>query len=154
VIPIKPEHLAAVRDGLWLAVNGAGTAASARIQGRDVAGKTGTAQVISLEGARVAAGKIDVRDHAWFVFIAPKDNPRIAGLVLVEHGGHGGASATPIARHVIDTYFAKREGRPLPAMPAAAVAAPADAARTPVAPGGRGRGPDGGRGFSPGGGAR
>ena len=47
---MKPETISAVRDGLWLAVNGAGTAGRGRIAGRDVAGKTGTAQVISLRG--------------------------------------------------------------------------------------------------------
>ena len=51
VVPLPPDVLRAVRDGLWLAVNGAGTAGSARIAGRDVVGKTGTAQVVSLENA-------------------------------------------------------------------------------------------------------
>jgi penicillin-binding protein 2 len=147
VLPIKPDHLAAVRDGLWLVVNGAaGTARASRLEGRDMAGKTGTAQVISLEGARVAAGKIDVRDHGWFVFMAPKDNPKIVGVVLAEHGEHGTAAA-PIAKHVVETYFAKREGRPLPTVAATsasatAAAAAAGTARTPVAPAGRGGGGD------------
>ena len=60
--------------------------------GRDVSGKTGTAQVISLEGGKAAKGKTDkdLRDNGWFVFFAPRDNPQIAGVVFVEHGGHGG----------------------------------------------------------------
>jgi penicillin-binding protein 2 len=112
-VNIRPEHLQAVRDGLWLAVNGAGTAGRARIPGRDVAGKTGTAQVVSITGARLAAGKIDVRDHGFFVFFAPRDNPQIAGIVFAEHAEHGYLAA-PIARHVMETFFAKMEGRPLP----------------------------------------
>ena len=112
---MKPENLKAIRDGLWLVVNGAGTGGRARIAGYDVAGKTGTAQVISLEGGRAAAGKTgrDLRDHGWFVFFAPRDNPQIAGVVFAEHAEHG-ASAAPIAKHALETFFAKREGRPLP----------------------------------------
>jgi penicillin-binding protein 2 len=112
---LKPETVQAIRDGLWLVVNGAGTGARARIPGYDVSGKTGTAQVISLEGRRAATGKTDrdLRDHGWFVFFAPRDNPQIAGVVFTEHAEHG-SSAAPIAKHAMETFFAKREGRPLP----------------------------------------
>jgi len=115
---MKPETVSAVRDGLWLAVNGAGTAGRGRIAGRDVSGKTGTAQVISLQGRERARGKTDqdLRDHGWFVFMAPKDNPELAGVVFSEHGEHGYFSAT-VAKHVIETYFAQRDGRPMPALP-------------------------------------
>jgi penicillin-binding protein 2 len=115
---IKPEHLQAVRDGLWLAVNsGVGTATRLRIDGRDVVGKTGTAQVISLEGARAARGKtdLDLRDNGWLVFFAPRDNPQIAGVLFGEHAEHGSLTA-PIVKHVVETFFAKREGKPLPVL--------------------------------------
>jgi penicillin-binding protein 2 len=114
-VTMKPENIQAIRDGLWLVVNGAGTGGRARITGYDVSGKTGTAQVISLEGGRAAAGKTDrdLRDHGWFVFFAPRDNPQIAGVVFAEHAEHG-SSAAPIAKHALETFFAKREGRPLP----------------------------------------
>ncbi len=125
MIPLSHDDLQAVRDGLWLVVNGAGTGGGARIEGRDVAGKTGTAQVISLTGAKIASGKIDVRDHGFFVFFAPRDNPQIAGIVFAEHGEHGYAAA-PIAKHVLETFFAKKEGQPLPALPATLKAAAAD----------------------------
>ncbi len=117
--PLPPDVLAPIRDGLWLAVNGAGTAGRARIAGRDVVGKTGTAQVISLSGARAAAGRTsaDLRDDGWFVFFAPRDHPQIAGVVFVEHGEHGGSAAAPIARHVLETFFAKQDGQPLPPPP-------------------------------------
>jgi penicillin-binding protein 2 len=115
-VAFKPETLEALRDGLWLAVNGAGTAGRARLAGRDVAGKTGTAQVISNEGrARARGTDRDLRDHGWFVFFAPKDNPEIAGVIFGEHNLHGYLGA-PIAKHVIETYFAKKEGKPLPAL--------------------------------------
>jgi penicillin-binding protein 2 len=110
----KPSTVSAIHDGLWLAVNGAGTAGRARIYGRDVAGKTGTAQVISNQG-KERAGKTDrdLRDHGWFVFMQPRDNPELAGVVFLEHGEHGYFGG-PIARHVIETYYAEKEGRPLP----------------------------------------
>jgi len=82
-----------------------------------VAGKTGTAQVVSLTGAKIAAAKMDVRNHGFFVFFAPRDRPQIAGIVFAEHGLHG-SSAAPIAQHVLQTFFAKQEGRPLPPLPA------------------------------------
>jgi penicillin-binding protein 2 len=101
-----------------MAVNGAGTAGRARIPGLDVAGKTGTAQVISLTGRQKARGSDrDLRDHGWFVFFAPRDNPEIAGVIFGEHSEHG-YSAAPIARHMIATYYAKKRGEPLPAFTA------------------------------------
>jgi penicillin-binding protein 2 len=120
---MTPEHLAAVREGLWMAVNSPSGTATARgkIEGNDVAGKTGTAQVISNDGkpaaqaAARAAGK-DPRiynDHGFFLFFAPRDNPEIAGVVFTQNTEHGYLSA-PIAKHVMETYFAKKEGRPLP----------------------------------------
>jgi penicillin-binding protein 2 len=113
-VAFRPTTLSALHDGLWLAVNGAGTAGRARLPGRDVSGKTGTAQVISNQGRQAARGSgRDLRDHGWFVFFAPKDNPVIAGVIFGEHNEHGYLGA-PIAKHVIDTYFAKQEGRPLP----------------------------------------
>jgi len=126
---IDPAHLQAVRDGLWMVVNAAGTGGRARIAGRDVAGKTGTAQVVGLQNRSAASAKIDVRDHGWFVFFAPRDNPQIAGVVLAEHGEHGSTAAS-IARHVLATFFAKRDGAPLPTL----APTPAPVPAPPVVP--------------------
>jgi penicillin-binding protein 2 len=117
-VQLKPETISAIHDGLWMVVNGAGTGGRARIDGRDVSGKTGTAQVISLSGGRAAAGKTDkdLRDNGWFVFFAPRDNPEIAGVVFTEHSMHGAESA-PIAKFAMETFFAKKDGRPLPVWP-------------------------------------
>ncbi|MCY4598883.1 MAG: penicillin-binding protein 2 [Acidobacteria bacterium] len=111
-VDLKPETVAAVREGLWMAVNRAGTARRARITGRDVIGKTGTAQVISLEGLAAVKAEGDsgqrFRDHGWFVFAAPQDDPRIAGVVFGEHAEHGYLAA-PIAKAMIEAYFAKHD---------------------------------------------
>ena len=115
-VAFKPETLAALRDGLWMVVNAHGTGGRGKVEGRDVSGKTGTAQVISNEGkARAKASGKDLRDHGWFVFFAPRDNPEIAGVIFGEHNEHGFLGA-PIAKHVIETYFAKKEGKPLPVL--------------------------------------
>ena len=116
VTRMKASTVKAVHDGLWLAVNGAGTAGRARIEGRDVSGKTGTAQPnMSLENQRRLAGRREARDHGWFVFMAPRDNPVIAGAIFAEHAEHGYYGAS-IAKHIIETYYAKMEGRPLPTL--------------------------------------
>ena len=120
-VDIDPEKLQAIRDGLWGVVNGGGTGGRARIPGHDVAGKTGTAQVISNTGRLAANARTtkDLRDNGWFVFFAPRDNPQIAGVVFLEHGIHAGNAAS-VAHHVLDTFFAKKEGRPLPPPPTTA----------------------------------
>jgi penicillin-binding protein 2 len=118
-----------------MVVNGAGTGGKARIANHDVCGKTGTSQVISNEGKAAAAGKTtkDLRDNGWFVFFAPRDNPQIAGVVFAEHGEHGG-NAAAIAHHVLDTFFARQDGRPLPPPPTLRLELSKPAAPTPLAP--------------------
>jgi len=116
-VEVSPEKLQAIRDGMWLVVNGgAGTATRAKIPGKDVCGKTGTAQVISNLGRSSARTTKNLRDHGWFTFFAPRDNPEIAGVVFLEHGIHS-ANAASVAKHILETYFAKKEGRPLPPPP-------------------------------------
>jgi penicillin-binding protein 2 len=118
-IDVDPAKMQAIRDGLWMVVNAAGTGGTARIVGHDVSGKTGSAQVISNTGRAAANARStnkNLRDHGWFVFFAPRDNPKIAGVVFAEHGIHGG-NAARITHHILDTFFAKQEGRPLPPPP-------------------------------------
>ena len=113
---IDPEKLQAIRDGMWMVVNAAGTGGRARIAGHDVAGKTGTAQVISNQGRAAARTTKDLRDNGWFAFFAPRDKPTIAGIVFLEHGMHG-PNAASVAHHILETYFAKQDGKPLPPPP-------------------------------------
>jgi len=116
-VALDPQKLQAIRDGMWMVVNAGGTGGRARIEGHDVAGKTGTSQVISNDGraAAVRSGK-DLRDNGWFIFFAPRDNPEIAGIVFLEHGMHG-PNAASLAHHILDTFFAKKDKRPLPPPP-------------------------------------
>jgi penicillin-binding protein 2 len=131
----KPSTVAALHDGLWMVVNAAGTGGRGRLEGRDVAGKTGTAQVISLQGGKAAKGRTDkdLRDHGWFVFFAPRDNPVLAGVIFAEHAEHGYLGA-PIAKHIIATYYAKQEGKPLPVFPVPGQPAPTPAEEVPAVP--------------------
>jgi penicillin-binding protein 2 len=113
-VQMSPTAIQAIHDGMWLVVNGGGTAPMARIEGHDVCGKTGTAQVISNKG-RAAAGmhRKDLFDNGWFVFFAPRDHPLIAGVVFAEHVEHG-TNAAIIAKHMLATFFAKQDRKPLP----------------------------------------
>ena len=106
------KYLALIRDGLVGAVNDKhGTGRAAGLKDITVAGKTGTAQVVTMEKFKEVAEE-DVkyihRDHAWFTSFAPAENPEIAVTVLVEHGGHGGSAAAPVAKKVLEKYFAKK----------------------------------------------
>lgn len=106
---VNEKILDVIRKGLLGVVNEPhGTAPGARLKDIQVAGKTGTAQVIK-EGAfrNIPESKIPVmyRDNAWFVAFAPYESPRIAVVVLVEHGGHGGFASAPIAKNMINFYL-------------------------------------------------
>ena len=121
---LSPDTVEALRRGLWLVVNRQGTGGRARIEGRDVMGKSGTAQVVSLTGRATSdESDVDFRDHGWFVFAAPRDNPQIAGVVFAEHADHGYLAA-PIAKHIMATFFAKQDGTPLPVLPPPPTPAP------------------------------
>jgi penicillin-binding protein 2 len=86
---VKPETLEAVKSAL---------------RG---GGKTGTAQVVGLRKGSSLSEKF--RDHAWFVAFAPVEKPEVAMSVLVEHGGHGGSAAAPIAKKAIEAYLLPAE---------------------------------------------
>ncbi len=101
---VKPETLEAVKAGLRDVVNGpSGTALAAKSGVTTIGGKTGTAQVVGLRKGSSLSEKF--RDHAWFVAFAPVEKPQVAMSVLVEHGGHGGSAAAPIAKKAIEAYM-------------------------------------------------
>jgi len=107
-VPISAATLGVIKDAMWGVVN-EGTGTRARLEGLDVCAKTGTAQVFKAS-RDIDADKLpkDRRDHAWFMGFAPKDDPQIAFAVFVQNGGHGGTVAAPIARAVLERFFAKR----------------------------------------------
>jgi len=108
-IEFKPENIEIVKQGMIAVTQPGGTAASVGANAEySIAAKTGTAQVIGIkQNAKYNASSIDERhrDHALFIAYAPADNPTIALAVIVENGGHGGSSAGPIARKVMDYYL-------------------------------------------------
>ncbi|HTZ18269.1 MAG TPA: penicillin-binding protein 2 [Dissulfurispiraceae bacterium] len=100
---LKPETLQLLREGLSAVVNeDGGTARVAASSIVQIGGKTGTAQVV---GKNKGLSGEKYMDHAWFVAFAPVDKPEVALSVFVEHGGHGGSAAAPIAKRAIEAYF-------------------------------------------------
>jgi penicillin-binding protein 2 len=101
-VELSPMVWAFLRQALWSVVNEGGTGEGARIPGLDVAGKTGTAQMIAK--SRADKGQ----DHAWFASFAPVSDPEAVVVVLVERGGKGGQVAAPIARKVLSAIFMEK----------------------------------------------
>ena len=104
-VVLDPKALDEVKKALLgVTSEPGGTAHGAATPFATVAGKTGTAQVIAqkIPGRKLSASS---QDHAWFVGYAPAEKPQLAVAVLVEHGGHGGAAAAPVARKIIEEYF-------------------------------------------------
>ena len=110
IMPLNPENINNIVSAMVNVVHGArGTAKSI---GKDInyqiAGKTGTAQVFNIkQDEKYNEHNIDfkLRDHALFISFAPADDPKIAVAVIVEHGGHGGSVAAPIAGKVIKQFL-------------------------------------------------
>lgn len=108
-VRIDPEVLDLVRAGMAGVVNQPdGTAHGARMDNVIVAGKTGTAQVVKeAQGERTKETALPerYRDHGWFIAFAPLDHPRIAVACVIEHAGHGGSTAAPAVKAVLQKYF-------------------------------------------------
>ena len=102
---IRQETLDEVKKALSGVVNeNGGTGWAAKSSLVNICGKTGTAQVVGLKRDSKYLPEM-FRDHAWFVAFAPYEAPEIALSVMVEHGGHGGAAAAPIAKRAIEAYM-------------------------------------------------
>jgi len=107
-VALDENAIRIVHEGLWAVVNEPGGTAynSARVPGAEMAGKTGTVQVIG-QSSRLDAKALPFkfRDHAWFTSFAPAQNPEIVVSVFAEHGGSGSRSAAPIAQALHAKYF-------------------------------------------------
>jgi penicillin-binding protein 2 len=110
---IAPEHFKTVQEGLYRVVNGpAGTARTqVRLEGVNISGKTGTAQVRAFSAkeiyAKCESRPVEQRHHGWFIGYAPSENPEIAVAVLAEHSCAGSRGAGPVARKIFLEYFKK-----------------------------------------------
>ena len=115
VVEIPRDIHQEVAMGMWGVVNNHGTATSIKMAGFDIAGKTGTAQVVGL-GKDVGKNK----DHSWFVSYAPAEKPEISLVALIENSGFGGTHAAPAIRRIYDVYYRKtRHAEPPGALPVA-----------------------------------
>jgi penicillin-binding protein 2 len=109
-LSVDPEHLKIIREGMTAVVNGAGTAVASKLplDGIQMAGKTGTAQVHKLI-SRGHQANWNLRDHALFIAFAPADKPRYAIGCIIEHGGFGASAAAPIVRDTMTYLFDKQK---------------------------------------------
>lgn len=115
-VEFKPENLAQVVNGMFGVVNEGGTGRLAQVAGIEVCGKTGTSQLGSnelLKGTRLGQ---ELKDNAWFVGFAPRQNPEIVVVAMVEGGLHGATAAAPVARDLIKTYFEKKSKSATPGL--------------------------------------
>lgn len=106
-IALKPANIDTVLKGMAGVVT-EGTGRTAFLKAKYVSGgKTGTAQVFGLRGGDYIASQVSerLRDHAWYIALAPLEKPTIALVAFVENGGFGSESAAPIARKVMDAFF-------------------------------------------------
>ena len=102
IVPMNDDQYHIMLRGMWGVVQEAGTAASIRMPGWEIAGKTGTAQVSEL-------GSGGAKDHAWFDSFAPAYKPEISVVALIENSGFGAANAAPAAKGMYEAYLAKRD---------------------------------------------
>jgi penicillin-binding protein 2 len=114
ILPLGKNIMEQLNKALWGVVNEeGGTGRAARLKDTDVAGKTGTAQVIGLPDNESARKMKFIssrhRDHALFVCFAPVGNPEIAIAVVAENAGHGGSAAAPVARKILEAYFERNQ---------------------------------------------
>lgn len=111
-VNISAETFKVVKEGLRRVSNGdRGTAKHWKVPGVQMAGKTGTAQVMGFSADQIYAQcesrPIHMRHHGWFVAFAPADNPEITIAALAEHACHGSSGAAPIVRDIVQAYFQK-----------------------------------------------
>jgi penicillin-binding protein 2 len=115
-IPLSQEHVDVIKRAMVgvTTVPGATGYQAFRNTPYEVGGKTGTAQVVGLKGAKYNRNLTPerLRDHALFIAFAPADKPRIALAIVVENEGTGGTIAAPIVRKALDFYLLRPSSPP------------------------------------------
>jgi len=107
-VNLNPAHRDALLRGMSAAVNQLGSARRAQSDEVEIGGKTGSAQVASLDATGPEEGRLEqLRTHAWFVGVAPVDDPQLAVAVFIENGGGGGVAAAPLGGELLAAYFAR-----------------------------------------------
>ncbi len=109
-VSASTETIKLIQDALrGVVTEEKGTARRLNVPALKIAGKTGTAQVVrqKTRGMKTEDQPYKHRDHGLFVGYAPHDNPEIAIVVIVEHGGFGSKVAAPVALEVFKAYFEK-----------------------------------------------
>jgi penicillin-binding protein 2 len=113
--PISDSTVETVTQGMYGVVNEqGGTGSLSKLPGIELCGKTGSAQVISNQGLARTGKQAALKDNAWFVGFAPRQNPEIVVSVLVQGGEHGASAAAPIAKNVVKAYYDKKQGKIAP----------------------------------------
>ena len=135
-LPIDPKVLQIVKDGMaGVVAEPGGTGHRLSLLPVSIGGKTGTAQVVQLDGNAVCRSEI-CRDHAWFIGFSPVENPEVAAAVVVEHGGWGASAAAPVVGALLQRYHDIEYGTgaepiPTPEQSEATAAEAADGASQP-----------------------
>ena len=110
-IGVDREIIDRVRESMWAVINEErGTGVSVRLPDIEIAGKSGTVQVVrQATWTRNEDLPEEQRDHAWFAAFAPFDDPELVVVAFVEHGGHGSDAAAPLVRMIYESYFRGRD---------------------------------------------
>ena len=110
-VTLDPDGWTFITDAMSRVLLPEGTAPSAHVPGIDIAGKTGSAQIVSLENRAKHQNNADLAQNGWFVGFTPRRNPDIVVCVLFQGGEHGRLAAR-LATQVIKAYVEKQKRAP------------------------------------------
>lgn len=116
-LPLAPEVIQEVRQGMWATVNSDyGTAIAGRLDGIEAGAKTGTAEFCEWdpieEDCRYRDEDDNLPTHSWYVAFAPYDQPEISVVTFLYHGGEGSDAALSVTTEILNTYFSEISPRP------------------------------------------
>jgi penicillin-binding protein 2 len=111
--PLQPDTVEQVTQGMYGVMNEqGGTGYALRLENVEFCGKSGTAQLMSYEAGSRVGGREGKLTNGWFVGYAPRKNPEIVVVAMVQGSTeHGGTTAGPMVRDVVKAYYDKKAGR-------------------------------------------